>query len=357
MLGWLLLSVSAIDGILGTEYHHLLSVHTTIEKVLAGLVFAAAVLVIGIVCCQALKSQMRRVERVQVVLQLLLAILCMAYVVLAAVFGIIPMVPLGMAIVIAPPTVALTSMLEQQLHNLARGLNMKKRSSSMKGGKFSFKTFKDWLQQGAPESMASMDLDVNEEILEQGLATAPIRGRPRMTNYAQRSAFLGSKSALPPMSACPMLRRSARAPAPKIMFPASQAGIRTPEPATWSTQFEAWTKKSPWCPCIARNLLISSMILELWHSLLAQVFSDVFSEFHLHQSSPHKFIGFSSSAGAIPPMAEMQAMWWCRLLEDKVKDSLGTAWSPICLWQKIGFWDVLGCFGMFWVPKICSYCQ
>ena len=173
MLGWLLLSISAIDGILGTEYHHLLSIHTTIEKVLAGLVFAAAVLVIGIVCCQALKSQMRRVERVQVVLQLLLAILCMAYVVLAAVFGIIPMVPLGMAIVIAPPAVALTSMLEQQLHNLARGLNMKKRSSSMKGGKFSFKTFKDWLQQGAPESMASMDLDVNEEILEQGLATAP----------------------------------------------------------------------------------------------------------------------------------------------------------------------------------------
>ena len=232
MLGWLLLSISAIDGILGTEYHHLLSIHTTIEKVLAGLVFAAAVLVIGIVCCQALKSQMRRVERVQVVLQLLLAILCMAYVVLAAVFGIIPMVPLGMAIVIAPPTVALTSMLEQQLHNLARGLNMKKRSSSMKGGKFSFKTFKDWLQQGAPESMASMDLDVNWPLL-------PIRGRPRMTNYAQRSAFLGSKSALPPMSACPMLRRSARAPAPKIMFPASQAGIRTPEPATWSTQFEA----------------------------------------------------------------------------------------------------------------------
>ena len=119
--GWLLLSISAIDGILGTEYHHLLSIHTTIEKVLAGLVFAAAVLVIGIVCCQARKSQMRRVERVQVVLQLLLAILCMAYVVLAAVFGIIPMVPLGMAIVIAPPTVALTSMLEQQLHNLARG--------------------------------------------------------------------------------------------------------------------------------------------------------------------------------------------------------------------------------------------
>lgn len=173
MLGWLLLSISAIDGILGTEYHHLLSIHTTIEKVLAGLVFAAAVLVIGIVCCQALKSQMRRVERVQVVLQLLLAILCMAYVVLAAVFGIIPMVPLGMAIVIAPPTVALTSMLKQQLHNLARGLNMKKRSSSMKGAKFSFKTFKDWLQQGARESMASMDLDVNEEILEQGLATAP----------------------------------------------------------------------------------------------------------------------------------------------------------------------------------------
>ena len=91
-----MLSISAIDGILGTEYHHLLSIHTTIEKVLAGLVFAAAVLVIGIVCCQALKSQMRRVERVQVVLQLLLAILCMAYVVLAAVFGIIPMVPLGM---------------------------------------------------------------------------------------------------------------------------------------------------------------------------------------------------------------------------------------------------------------------
>ena len=83
------------------------------------------------------------------------------------------------------------------------------------------------------------------------------------------------------------------------------------------------------------------------------MFSDVFSEFHLHQSSPHKFIGFSSSAGAIPPMAEMQAMWWCRLLEDKVKDSLGTAWSHLSLAKN---W-VLGCFGMFWVPKICSYCQ
>ena len=74
------------------------------------------------------------------------------------------------------------------------------------------------------------------------------------------------------------------------------------------------------------------------------MFSDVFSEFHLHQSSPHKFIGFSSSAGAIPPMAEMQAMWWCRLLEDKVKDSLGTAWSHLSLAKN---W-VLGCFGMFW---------
>ena len=73
------------------------------------------------------------------------------------------------------------------------------------------------------------------------------------------------------------------------------------------------------------------------------MFSDVFSEFHLHQSSPHKFIGFSSSAGAIPPMAEMQAMWWCRLLEDKVKDSLGTAWSHLSLAKN---W-VLGCFGMF----------
>lgn len=33
------------------------------------------------------------------------------------------------------------------------------------------------------------------------------------------------------------------------------------------------------------------------------------------------YIGFiRPNVGAIPPMAEMQAMWWCRLLEDKVKE-------------------------------------
>lgn len=74
------------------------------------------------------------------------------------------------------------------------------------------------------------------------------------------------------------------------------------------------------------------MILDLRRSLLAQVFSNVFNEFQVISSiNPHRtasslgFPLFSSFAGAIPPMAEMQAMWWCRLLEDKVKDSMALA--------------------------------
>eukprot|EP00435_Cladocopium_sp_Y103_P064416 s1261_g26.t1 len=38
------------------------------------------------------------------------------------------------------------------------------------------------------------------------------------------------------------------------------------------------------------------------------------------------YIGFiRPNVGAIPPMAEMQAMWWCRLLENQVKDSWALA--------------------------------
>ena len=39
-----------------------------------------------------------------------------------------------------------------------------------------------------------------------------------------------------------------------------------------------------------------------------------------HQSGWYVICG-----GAIPPMAEMQAMWWCRLLENKVKEGCGGA--------------------------------
>eukprot|EP00438_Fugacium_kawagutii_P029845 Skav200971 [mRNA] locus=scaffold448:642386:647441:- [translate_table: standard] len=34
----------------------------------------------------------------------------------------------------------------------------------------------------------------------------------------------------------------------------------------------------------------------------------------------HHFKTSSAVPGAIPPMAEMQAMWWCRLLENQVQD-------------------------------------
>eukprot|EP00435_Cladocopium_sp_Y103_P027405 s873_g6.t1 len=177
VLGWIFLGVSVADGIANTRYDHLLSIQTTQDKVLAGLVSAAAMLVIGILCCQALKwCRTSHVDRAQVVLQLLLAVVCMAWVAFAAVFGVIPMVPLAVAIVIAPPTLGLTSMLQQQLYNLGRGLNVKQslaHASLSKGAQWSFQTLIDWFRQGAPESIASLDAEVIEDVLEQGLATSP----------------------------------------------------------------------------------------------------------------------------------------------------------------------------------------
>ena len=53
----------------------------------------------------------------QVVPQLLLAVVCMTWLVLAAVFGIISVAPLAMPVIIAPPTVSLAYILQQHLHS------------------------------------------------------------------------------------------------------------------------------------------------------------------------------------------------------------------------------------------------
>lgn len=197
VLGWLFISVCVVDAVANTEYFKdgLLSIKSTKDKVLMGLVCAAAVLVVGILCCQALKwcrrnvfytsqkangqrrmQPSRRVERAQVVLQLLLAVLCMAWVFFAAVFGIIPVIPLAVAAVTAPPTIALTSMLHEQLKNLGRGLNVKQsvaQASFTKGVDFSFQTLVDWFKKEAPVSIASMDAEVLEDVLERGLQNSP----------------------------------------------------------------------------------------------------------------------------------------------------------------------------------------
>ncbi|CAL1141282.1 unnamed protein product [Cladocopium goreaui] len=64
----------------------------------------------------------------------------------------------------------------ERLKNLGRGLNVKQsvaQASFTKGVDFSFQTLVDWFKKEAPVSIASMDAEVLEDVLERGLQNSP----------------------------------------------------------------------------------------------------------------------------------------------------------------------------------------
>ena len=119
----------------------------------------------------------RRLERAQMIMQLLLVVLCVGWVVLAMVFGILPSAPLIVGAMEALPGLALTPMLTEQLRNLGEGLNVKQSAVQSSTAKFdhtfSLQTLVEWFNRKIPDSMACLDADVEEDVLERGMAHAP----------------------------------------------------------------------------------------------------------------------------------------------------------------------------------------
>ena len=118
----------------------------------------------------------RRLEGAQMIMQLLLMVLCVGWVLLAMVFGILPAAPLIVGAMEALPGLALTSMLTEQLRNLGKGLNLKQsaaQSSTEKSHAFSVQTLIEWFNRKIPESMACLDAEVEEDVLERGMLHAP----------------------------------------------------------------------------------------------------------------------------------------------------------------------------------------
>ena len=118
----------------------------------------------------------RRLERAQMIMQLLLMVLCVGWVLLAMVFGILPSAPLIVGAMEALPGLALTSMLTERLRNLGKGLNLKQsavQSSTEKSRTFSVQTLIEWFNRKIPESMACLDAEVEEDVLERGMLHAP----------------------------------------------------------------------------------------------------------------------------------------------------------------------------------------
>ena len=196
-LAWLFMFVCVVDVVVNTSYFH--DFHGLAldakDKVLIGVASAAFVLVTGILLCQLWKwckrnvfykgqkttgqrrmQPSRRLERAQMIMQLLLTVLCVGWVVLAMVFGILPSTPLIVGAMEALPGLALTSMLTEQLRNLGRGLNVKQsavQSPTEKSHTFSVQTLIEWFNRKIPESMACLDAEVEEDVLERGMAHAP----------------------------------------------------------------------------------------------------------------------------------------------------------------------------------------
>ena len=196
-LAWLFISVCVVDVVVNASYFH--DFHGLAfdakDKVLIGVASAAFVLVTGILVCQLwkwckrnvfYKSQKttgqrrmqpsRRLERAQMIMQWLLMVLCVGWVVLAMVFGILPFAPLIVGAMEALPGLALTSMLTEQLRNLGKGLNVKQsavQSSTEKSHIFSVQTLIEWFNRKIPESMACLDAEVEEDVLERGMLHAP----------------------------------------------------------------------------------------------------------------------------------------------------------------------------------------
>ena len=58
--------------------------------------------------------------------------------------------------------------------------------------------------------------------------------------------------------------------------------------------------------------------------------------------------------GAIPPMAEMQAMWWCRLLANEVKDtqSRTKTWSTI-IWREVWRYMIYWYIHILYIYTLC----
>ena len=191
-LAWLFISICVVDVLVNTSYFH--GFHSLAfdakDKALIGVASAAFVLLTGILVCQLCKwckrksqkttgrrvQPSRRLERAQMIMQLLLMVLGVGWVVLAMVFGILPSAPLIVGAVEALPGLALTSMLSEQLRNLGKGLNLKQsavQSSTEKCHTFSIQTLIEWFNRRIPESMACLDAEVEADALERGMAHAP----------------------------------------------------------------------------------------------------------------------------------------------------------------------------------------
>ena len=149
------------------------------------------------------------------IMQLLLMVLCVGWVLLAMVFGILPSAPLIVGAMEALPGLALTSMLTEQLRNLGKGLNLKQsaaQSSTEKSHTFSVQTLIEWFNRKIPESMACLDAEVEEDVCW-NVGCYMLRLNPGtvlMKVFVQTWAFLGCICLVSPMNAW-ALRRGARA--------------------------------------------------------------------------------------------------------------------------------------------------
>ncbi|CAJ1430303.1 unnamed protein product [Effrenium voratum] len=198
-LAWLFVVVAALDMVLtlsGYVLHHELSLGTASDRVLGGLVAVAVLLLLGILSLSLVRwcrknvwstsnkvtgqrrmQPSRRLDRAQVILQLLLVIVGVSLVLLAAVFGVLPFIPLVVVLLTAPPAGGLSVMIWEQLRNLGRGLNVKQSAvlanTRAKGDtEFSFSTLSSFFFKEATQSVAPLDAEVLEDVLEKGLSSA-----------------------------------------------------------------------------------------------------------------------------------------------------------------------------------------
>ena len=159
----------------------------------------------------------RRLERAQMIMQLLLVVLCVGWVVLAMVFGILPSAPLIVGAMEALPGLALTPMLTEQLRNLGKGFECETECCAKFHGEirpyFQSSNF-GWVVQSKDSRFYGMlgcwcgrrcIGNVGWHMLRLNLGTV------LMKVFVQTWAFLGWISLVSPMNAWATLRRSARA--------------------------------------------------------------------------------------------------------------------------------------------------
>ncbi len=188
ILSWLFIGVCVADVAAHISY----SCDNT-KNLLLGMASGICLLLAGVLsvhlwtCCkgEVHKGPKRRGQRMEpsggittahMIVQLILLFISISWVIFALIFGILPRIPIMVAAVEMLPSLALTSMLTEQLRNLGKGLNIKQRNavkSSEGSHEFALGTLIEWLSKEKPESMASFRVEVDDEILESGLENAP----------------------------------------------------------------------------------------------------------------------------------------------------------------------------------------